>query len=208
NRKRHSSCAEFGDVKLKMRPPNVKEQFMITADVVIPTLWTLSITLLYLKGKLSKAVLLGHFTGSLIGCTWELTWKILGDDFLKDSTDFVNPIAGWYTKILHSLWDGGIFLIGVLLCYMMLQKRPLFLEYSAKEFLVMLIWGQVSSFIVESMCNGVIWEYQVLPWNPAYLTVGGVSYTVIPQAVWLVAPLAFYSIWVPLFRKFGHVYYK
>ncbi|MEZ5504319.1 MAG: hypothetical protein R3E50_17290 [Halioglobus sp.] len=42
------------------------------------------------------------------------------------------------------------------------------------------------------MGNGVIWEYRVHRWNPVWLTIGGQGYTVLPQVIWVVAPIIHY----------------
>jgi hypothetical protein len=45
---------------------------------------------------------------------------------------------------------------------------------------------------VELIGNGVIWEYRVLDWNPVWLTIGEQGYTVLPQLIWVAAPVVYY----------------
>ena len=60
----------------------------------------------------------------------------------------------------------------------------------------MMVWGfavgSTWEFAVELMGNGVIWEYRVYSWNPVWLTIGEQGYTILPQLIWVVAPIVYY----------------
>ncbi len=46
------------------------------------------------------------------------------------------------------------------------------------------------------------WEYQVFPWNPLLFKFLGHNITLLPQLIWLAAPIAFYFIALKLKPKF------
>ena len=90
-------------------------------------------------------------------------------------------------------------MVGVYLCEKYL-KGPLFKSFRKDELLVMLSWGIFQELLVEYLFNGRVWIYEPLPWNPIIIpTILGSAplspgYTLIPQAVWVVAPIIFYFI--------------
>ena len=139
------------------------------------------------------------WVGCLIGSTWEFTFLYLGSDFVHSVKEWPLGLGGWPRKISHSIWDGGLFMIGVFLCERFL-KAPLFQRFDLKELTVILLWGIFQELLVEYLFNGRVWIYPPLPWNPIIIpTMPGSAalspgYTLIPQAVWVVAPIIFYVI--------------
>jgi hypothetical protein len=81
------------------------------------------------------------YYGFILGCTWEFTFDILGDDFC--SINFKGLLVFPGTRGLsHALWDGSIFMIGYYLCIDLL-KKPHFTQFSFKELMIMFIWGNL-----------------------------------------------------------------
>jgi len=71
------------------------------------------------------------------------------------------------------------------------------------------IWGILQELLVEYLFNGRVWFYVPLPWNPVIIPPlpGGantVGYTLIPQLVWVVAPVVFYISLLWLRKNFSH----
>lgn len=104
--------------------------------------------------------------------------------------------------ISASFWDGGLFLLGywfiILIC-----KEPYFEKFNAHQLGVLLIYGQISSFIVEmiAVASGG-WEYPVTPWNPLLFQFFGGNITLGPQLIWFAAPIAFYFIALKIIPRF------
>lgn len=150
---------------------------------------------LYRKGLISRAAWYMYWTGALIGSTWELGFYIGGPErsanpiYVRKSDV---PFSGVIPNLLHTLWDGGLFLIGVGLVRLLL--RPPHLErFRLRELAVMLAWGQAQELAVELIgSSGGLWEYQPRWWNPVLFKFRGHNITLAPQLVWLAAPVAFY----------------
>ena len=69
-------------------------------------------------------------------------------------------------------------------------------------------WGIFQELLVEYLFNGRVWIYEPLSWNPVIIpTVPGSAplspgYTLIPQAVWVVAPVVFYTCFLWLVKRY------
>jgi hypothetical protein len=104
--------------------------------------------------------------------------------------------------ISASFWDGGLFLLGywfiTIIC-----KGPYFAKFNIRELGILLIYGQISSFMVEmiAVASGG-WEYPVTPWNPLLFKFLGGNITLGPQLIWIAAPLAFYFIALKIRPRF------
>ena len=77
------------------------------------------ILLLYYKKYISNFVWLLFWAGVLTGFIWELTLTII--DALNLADIFVfnlqPPVHCIFIIISHSIWDGGLFIIGVAIIY-------------------------------------------------------------------------------------------
>ena len=144
--------------------------------------------------------------GCIIGASWEFTFLYLGDEFVHSVKVWPYGLDGWPRKLSHSIWDGGIFMAGIYLCKKYLQG-PLFQSFNKNEFLIMLAWGIFQELLVEYLFNGRVWIYEPLPWNPVIIPAlpGSATlcpgYTLIPQAIWVIAPIIFYLVCLKVFQK-------
>ena len=97
-------------------------------------------------------------------------------------------------------------MVGVYLCKKYLPG-PHFQTFSKDELLIMLGWGIFQELLVEYLFNGRVWIFVPLPWNPVIIPPlpGSASlspgYTLIPQAIWVIAPVIFYLLCLRVFRK-------
>ena len=87
-------------------------------------------------------------------------------------------------------------MVGVLLCNKFVESAR-FLKFSWNELGIMLSWGIFQELLVEYLFNGRVWVYEPLPWNPVIIppllgSATTVGFTLIPQLVWVVAPIVFY----------------
>jgi len=56
--------------------------------------------------------------GCLIGSTWEFTFHFLGDEFAYAVKQWPLGLSGWPKQLSHSIWDGGLFMFGIWLCFL------------------------------------------------------------------------------------------
>jgi hypothetical protein len=166
--------------------------FLVAMGLVVGFKWALN------HRKLSLYYYKLFWIGSLIGATWEFTFLLLGPEFLHSAVEWPFGLDGWPRKISHSIWDGGLFMVGVWLCLRWVKGRH-FTKFNWQELSIMVVWGLGQELLVEYLFNGRVWIYEPLPWNPIIIppipgSSTDVGYTLIPQAVWVVAPIVFYLI--------------
>ena len=178
---------------------NGLDYFFLIGDFTVAIALLIGFVFASKNSRISSEYYTLFWIGCLIGATWEFTFLFLGDEFLHSVKVWPYGLNGWPRKLSHSIWDGGIFMIGIYFCKKCL-KGPLFKSFNKNELFIMLSWGICQELLVEYLFNGRVWIYEPLPWNPiiipplpgsAFLSPG---YTLVPQAIWVVAPIIFYSI--------------
>ena len=171
-------------------------------DYVAAGLILAVVLILFFLKKINRFVLSLFFLGFLIGLTWELPLGLARELEIPIAT-FTNtkPFMPFpLHSIIHSLWDGGIFLIGVGFIWLY-SKEAFFNSFNLKELLILEAWGQVQSFIIElSSILGGGWEYIPCWWNPSLFVINGHCFTLFPQLVWVVAGVVFYILAVKIKR--------
>jgi len=133
--------------------------------------------------------------GVAIGLTWEIP-IFLSAIFATD------PIVGFLREpplhpivfmVAHAFWDGGLFLLGLTLVQA-LCARPVLAGFRWPEIAVLILWGQVSELAVEviSVLNQGWFYHGGHAWNPVLFHVAGHPITLVPQLIWLAAPVVYY----------------
>jgi hypothetical protein len=154
-------------------------------------------------GKISSFTWKLFWVGTLIGLTWEIPLSTLDGLGIVDIFRFMTPPPAHFVVIIisHSLWDGGLFLLGVGLVTI-LCPGPRFEQFSLRELAVLLVWGQVQELAVELLSTGSGgWEYNPTWWNPSLFLFNGRHITLVPQLIWLAAPVLFYFIALRIKKK-------
>ncbi len=141
--------------------------------------------------------------GFALGLCWEVPLSVLNAYGAQPPARFLTPLPTHFSVliIMHSFWDGGLFLIGVALVY--LSNRPAwFTRFRLRELLILLCWGQASELWVELMsAYNQGWAYIPYWWNPSLFKFNGSDITLLPQLIWFAAPLIFYLIALKLKPK-------
>ena len=158
----------------------------------------LIVIILYKIHKIDKNIWYLFWIGFLLGLCWELPLSIANVISSFPPARFITPVpltVPFSTIIIiitHSLWDGGLFLLGVGFVYL-ICKKPYFEKFKLSEIIIFIIYGQVSELIVElSSTFSNAWEYNVYWWNPRLFIFNGHNITLLAQLIWLVAPIIFY----------------
>lgn len=149
------------------------------------------------RGSLRPETFRSYGVGFLLGMTWELPLFLVGPQFSDDPPYHLtvpfpfHPVA---QPVLHSLWDAALFLIGAA-CVRALCDAPHFVRPRMNELLVLVAWGQAQELCVELLASGFgVWTFLPRAWNPALFAWGQGHVTLVPQLIWLVAPVAFYAV--------------
>tara|TARA_B100000214_G_scaffold371231_1_gene347221 strand:- start:269 stop:835 length:567 start_codon:yes stop_codon:yes gene_type:complete len=180
---------------------NFIDYIFMVGDFTVAIALVIGFIVAYHKGSISRTYHYMFWIGCLIGSTWEFTFLYLGPEFVHSVKEWPLGLGGWPRKLSHSIWDGGLFMIGVFLCEKYLP-RPLFVRFNKKELSIFLSWGIFQELLVEYLFNGRVWIYEPLSWNPVIIPrlPGSAElcpgYTLIPQAVWVVAPIIFYFLFL------------
>jgi hypothetical protein len=167
---------------------------------IVGILIFIAVYYLYKSKRIAKYSWLLFWVGFILGLLWEVPLIIANEISPFPPARYIipTPLPSPYSSIViiitHSLWDGGLFLLGVwfiqLIC-----KKPILEKFKVSELLVLIIYGQISTLIVELLStssNG--WEYNVYLWNPLLFIFNGHNITLLPQLIWLAAPIVFYFI--------------
>jgi hypothetical protein len=151
-----------------------------------------------------RAIIRLFWLGVAIGFTWEVpiflsallaTDPIVG--FLREP-----PLHPIIFMVAHAFWDGGLFLAGIALVQA-LCVHPVLVTFRWRELAVLVLWGQLSELAVEivSVLNQG-WVYSGRhAWNPVLFHVAGHPITILPQLIWLAAPVAYYFSVLSLARQ-------
>jgi hypothetical protein len=173
--------------------------WQVTADFTLGLSIPLATIFLYFSGRIQRKHVWMMVWGFMVGATWEFAFYFLGDAVHTMHTDWPLPILTLH--FLHTFWDAGLFIVGYWLCLGILKTADCCTRFRWVELLIMMLWGSTQEFIVELLGNGVIWEYRVHSWNPVWLTIGEQGYTVLPQLIWLVAPVVYYLGFIRINRS-------
>jgi len=155
--------------------------------------------LLYKTGRIDRLLWRFFWVGAALGAAWEIPIFYLS----AESTTL--PIIVWnrplplhYSAFMlsHTLWDGLLFALGILLIRGLFRGTRLD-SFRWPELLVLIAWGQVSELLVElssTLNDG--WSYIEYPWNPVIFHFNGYNITWLLQAVWLAASIVYYFLLV------------
>jgi hypothetical protein len=175
-------------------------------DYLIGVACPLTAFVLYKTGRMGRFPWLLFWLGCAIGLTWEAPMQILNELFPAHAVHAYTrrpPLVFPTVMILHSFWDGGLFLAGVGLVYWS-SRASYFEKFKARELLILLGWGQASELWVELTATfGEAWTYIPRPWNPVLFHFNFQPITLMPQLIWLAAPVVFYFIALKLKTALG-----
>ncbi|MBD3338139.1 MAG: hypothetical protein GF353_03460 [Candidatus Lokiarchaeota archaeon] len=174
--------------------------YFFALDYILAAIVLTLIVLLYSAKRISQFTWILYWIGVGVGLLWELPiglLRVVGfpvAQFIESRPILPFP----FHSIVHSITDGGIFLVGV--CIVRLGfNPPYFNDFKGKEFLIFIIWGQLQSLAVEvlSLIGGG-WEYIPYWWNPTLFEINGHPFTLLPQLIWFIAPIIYYALIINL----------
>ncbi|HOT44272.1 MAG TPA: hypothetical protein PLC28_05250 [Spirochaetota bacterium] len=180
----------------------VKDNFYCI-DFAIGATIPLAVLLLYTQKKISPFTWKLFWAGTLIGLTWEIPLSALDGLGIVDIFTFMTPPPAHFIVLIisHSFWDGGLFLAGLWLVNV-LCPEPRFAAFKVRELAVLVAWGQVQELGVELLSAGSGgWWYNPTWWNPSLFLFNGRPVTLVPQLIWLAAPVLFYFAGLRIRKK-------
>jgi hypothetical protein len=164
---------------------------------------------LYGTHRLSRFWFLMFWVGCAIGSLWEIPFYFIGPSFLSDPLYVLKtptPYPLFLLHLVHCFWDGGLLMVGVWLVKR-LCRPPHFDRFRFRELAVLLLWGGLQELAVELISSGSSgWAYVPHWWNPSMFRFRGSDITLLPQLIWVAAPMAFYLLALRLGRRarWGH----
>ena len=166
-------------------------------DLVIALSIPLLFVLLYRTRRISRYSWLLFWAGCAVGALWEIPFYFIGPYFSSDPLYVLKtptPYPLFLLHFVHCFWDGGLFMIGVWLVKR-LCRAPHFERFRFQELAVLLVWGQLQELAVELISTGSSgWAYAPHWWNPSMFQFRGSDVTLLPQLIWVVAPIVFYVL--------------
>jgi hypothetical protein len=181
-------------------------EYFYWVDLVIALSIPLLFILLYRTRRISRYLWLLFWAGCGVGALWEIPFYFIGPYFSSDPLYVLNtptPYPLFLLHFVHCFWDGGLFMIGV-----WMVKRfcwaPHFERFRFQELAVLLVWGQLQEIAVELISAGSSgWAYVPHWWNPSMFQFRDSDITLLPQLIWVAAPIVFYVLAIRL-RKSEH----
>ncbi len=151
--------------------------------------------------------------GVVVGLTWEVPLFLSAAYGSTPVLELLGaaPAHELVFLVSHALWDGGLFLAGVWLVQIVAGRasgagsiwQSALRELRWRDFAVLVLYGQASELLVEVIgIAGGMWSY-VLPHpaNVGFAELLGHPLTLLPQGIWLVAPMVYYVAAVGLARR-------
>ena len=155
--------------------------------------------ILYYFGFISKIFQL-FVIGIFVGFTWEIPFGLAGESFhlILINWPIDLPLA---RNITYSFIDSLIFLIGLGLTRLILKDYNFLYQFQTKALIIMIIWGSLSEFIIDLNGNGKLWLFIENWYNPVFVTINDNNLTLIPQLIWLFAPILYYMVILKCLKK-------
>ena len=174
-------------------------------DLIIGFSAPILVYVLYRTKKIDKFSWYIFWIGAAIGLTWEIPMFVGSYEttfFVTLTTISPYPYHYLIFMVSHTLWDGGLFLLGYWLVKL-ICKSPQFDEFNVKELVILIIYGQIQEIIVEiGAVSNDAWTFIAYTWNPALFFFNGYPITIYPQICWLYGILMFYYVVLKLKPKF------
>lgn len=175
--------------------PMIIKDYFYWVDIIIALSIPVIFLILYKMHKIGSFSWLMFWIGCAIGATWEIPFYFIGPTFSSDPLYVLKtptPYPLFLLHFVHCFWDGGLFMIGVFLIKK-LCREPQFTRFRIQELAIQLIWGGASELAVELMSTGSSgWAFVPHWWNPTLFQFRGSDITVVPQLIWVIAPIIFY----------------
>jgi hypothetical protein len=110
------------------------------------------------------------------------------------------PLHPYLQPVAHSLWDGGLFLIGVAWLRRW-RGVAAFSRFHFGELALFVLYGNLQEILVELIATSSgLWTFTASPHNPVLFPFGMGVITLGPQLVWTAATLLYYPACVRLHR--------
>ncbi|MHA1797416.1 MAG: hypothetical protein ACTSVY_03115 [Candidatus Helarchaeota archaeon] len=180
--------------------------FFFWIDLSIGISFILMIFILYRLNVIDKFAFYLFWIGSAVGLIWEFPIFFTSAISNYPIITFLNPLPFHFSIliIIHSIWDGALFLFGVALIYQF-SESPHFKKFNSRELIILIIWGQLQAIGIEMIGSfGGGWQYVPYWWNPPILVIFGRSFMLLIQLIWLAAVISFYFIALKLDSKISN----
>lgn len=186
--------------------PTMTPEVFYWTDLAI----ALSIPILFITLRMSRKISAFSWRMFWIGCgigaLWEIPFYFIGP-YYSDTPLYIletpPPYPLFLLHAVHCFWDGGLLMIGVLLVYRF-SRWPHFTRFQFSELLILLVWGGLQELAVELASTGSsAWVFVPHWWNPAMFQFQGHDITLLPQLIWVAAPILFYLIALRVRRSIG-----
>ena len=166
-------------------------------DIAIAVSIPVTFIILFATRSISRYVWVLFWIGCCVGATWEIPFYFIGPDFSQHPLYILRtptPYPLFFLHFVHCFWDGGLLVLGYLFVRLFCRP-PHLVGFRAAELAVLLIWGGLQELIVELLSAGSAgWAFIPRWWNPSLFLFKGTHITLLPQLIWVAAPIVFYLI--------------
>jgi|WetSurMetagenome_2_1015567.scaffolds.fasta_scaffold426939_2 hypothetical protein len=176
-------------------------------DIAIAVSIPVIFIILYVTRSISRYVWILFWVGCCIGATWEIPFYFIGPDFSQNPLYILRtptPYPLFFLHFVHCFWDGGLLVLGYLFVRLFCRP-PHFVRFRAAELAVLLVWGGLQELAVELLSTGSAgWAFIPRWWNPSMFMFNGAHITLMPQLIWVAAPIVFYLVALRIRKGMAH----
>ena len=188
------SLVDLKDLSNLLNAPSL---FFYWVDLLVALAIPLLFVFPYMAHRISRFSWLLFCIGCAVGALWEIPFYFIGPSFSSDPLYVLKtpaPYPLFLLHVMHCFWDGGLLMIGVGLVKK-LCRSPHFTQFRFQELAVLLVWGGFQELAVELFSSGSSgWVYVPHWWNPSMFQFQGSDITLLPQLIWVIAPIVFYVL--------------
>lgn len=167
------------------------DRLILAGDAVVALAILVGLAWAAATGRIGPAGLRRWAIGFALGMGWELPLLWSGEATHEILRAWDGP--AWTRTVAHSVWDAALFETGTLLARAGTGGWAFLRRFSPRAQALYSGFGLASSLVVEAVGTGRLWRYHVLPWNPVLFRLDGEPLTLLPQAIWIAAPLLYYA---------------
>jgi hypothetical protein len=168
---------------------------LYATDILLAAAALVSITRMRARGGQQPWRL--FWVGCGIGLTWELGFFLRGPQFTdQPAYHFIQqfPLHPATVPFIHAVWDGALFMAGTKLVQHLCEP-PHFTKFRGCELAVLVAWGNIQEIAIELLATWVgAWTFIPRPYNPRIFSFRIGDITLLPQVIWTIAPLVFYTL--------------
>lgn len=172
----------------------------VICQTLLPIFYSLHISLLRYKNKITHSFFLSYWFGILLSLIWQVPEAIAGDSFMQYS--FNHPLEG-YSHIFTAMINGIIFHTGLYWVHVYNKNRFCGLTQLG----LLTLWCLGIQFFSQLIFNNTYWKYtENNRYNMEVFKTGSVHHMAVPYLIWIIFSIWYLTGAYSLADRYGKLY--